>query len=98
MHSFRPDVMVGSSFGGAVVLELIQRGIWSGPALLLCPAHNLIARCHDVSEDNGERETKGSRTVNRALPVALPRGSITNKTRLGHSPNPHNQPAPKPQP
>jgi len=35
---FRPDVLVGSSFGGAVGLALLQRGLWSGPTLLLAPA------------------------------------------------------------
>lgn len=38
------DVVVGSSFGGAVALELLQRGAWAGPTVLLCPAQNLIAR------------------------------------------------------
>jgi hypothetical protein len=37
------DVVVGSSFGGAVVVELLMRGDWSGPTLLLCPAHGLVA-------------------------------------------------------
>ena len=34
----RPDVLVGSSFGGAVALALLQRGDYAGPALLLAPA------------------------------------------------------------
>ena len=33
-----PDVLVGSSFGGAVALRLLQRGDHRGPALLLAPA------------------------------------------------------------
>ncbi len=37
------DVLVGSSFGGAVALELIQRGAWRGPTVLLCPAHERVA-------------------------------------------------------
>lgn len=35
---FRPDVLVGSSFGGAVALALLQRGRWCGPTLLLAQA------------------------------------------------------------
>lgn len=58
VQSFRPDVLVGSSFGGAIVLELIQRKIWCGPAVLLCPAHKLIARGHNVSKDEGKCETE----------------------------------------
>jgi alpha/beta superfamily hydrolase len=38
LESFRPDVLVGSSFGGAVALTLLQRGLWHGPTLLLAQA------------------------------------------------------------
>lgn len=37
------DAVLGSSFGGAVALELIARGDWKGPTVLLCPAHRLVA-------------------------------------------------------
>ncbi len=33
-----PDLVVGSSFGGAVALALLQRGDWQGRTLLLAPA------------------------------------------------------------
>ncbi len=36
---FAPDVLVGSSFGGAVALALLQRGLFRGPTALLAPAH-----------------------------------------------------------
>ena len=32
------DVLVGSSWGGAVAATLLADGSWSGPTLLLCPA------------------------------------------------------------
>lgn len=35
---FRPDLLVGSSFGGAVVVKLLRRGLWRGPTLLLAQA------------------------------------------------------------
>ena len=38
LASFRPDVLVGSSFGGAVAVALLQRGLWRGPTLLLAQA------------------------------------------------------------
>ena len=38
LAAFRPDVLVGSSFGGAVVVELLRRGAWRGPTLLLAQA------------------------------------------------------------
>jgi predicted esterase len=47
LASFRPDVLVGSSFGGAVAVALLQRGLWRGPTLLLAQAalrHDLPAR------------------------------------------------------
>lgn len=35
---FRPDILVGSSFGGAVAVALLERGLWRGPTLLLAQA------------------------------------------------------------
>lgn len=35
---FQPDVLVGSSFGGAVAVALLQRKLWRGPTLLLAQA------------------------------------------------------------
>jgi pimeloyl-ACP methyl ester carboxylesterase len=38
LEAFRPEVLVGSSFGGAVAVALLQRGLWRGPTLLLAQA------------------------------------------------------------
>lgn len=38
LAAFRPEVLVGSSFGGAVAVSLLSRGLWSGPTLLLAQA------------------------------------------------------------
>lgn len=38
------DVVLGSSFGGAVALELLAKGDWKGRTVLLCPAHRLVAQ------------------------------------------------------
>lgn len=38
LHDFRPDVLVGSSFGGAVAVALLRRELWRGPTLLLAQA------------------------------------------------------------
>ena len=35
---YAPDIIVGSSWGGAVAAELRIRGVWSGPTILLAPA------------------------------------------------------------
>ncbi len=34
----QPSVIVGSSFGGAVLLSLIQEGLWTGPSIFLAQA------------------------------------------------------------
>lgn len=48
LQQHKIDVVVGSSFGGAVALELLHSGLWSGPTVLLCPAHQLVAnRAHE---------------------------------------------------
>lgn len=44
------DVLVGSSFGGAVVLELLRRGAWSGPTVLLAPAYRVFGNVRQVPE------------------------------------------------
>lgn len=38
IRRFEPDVVVGSSFGGAVAVALLQREQWNGPTLLLAQA------------------------------------------------------------
>jgi hypothetical protein len=38
LQEFEPDVLVGSSFGGAVAVSLLERGLWRGPTLLLAQA------------------------------------------------------------
>jgi pimeloyl-ACP methyl ester carboxylesterase len=38
LEEFEPEVLVGSSFGGAVAVALLQRGLWRGPTLLLAQA------------------------------------------------------------
>ncbi len=44
IESFAPDIVVGSSFGGALGVMAIGEGHWNGPTLLLCPAHKLVSR------------------------------------------------------
>ena len=38
LHDFRPDVVIGSSFGGGILLQLITAGLWRGPSLFLAQA------------------------------------------------------------
>jgi hypothetical protein len=36
--AFTPDLLMGSSFGGALAVALLARGLWRGPTLLLAQA------------------------------------------------------------
>lgn len=48
----KPDILIGSSWGGAVGAELIASGVWSGPTILLAPAMQLVsvrARRNDLA-------------------------------------------------
>ena len=33
------ELLIGSSYGGAVVCEMVSLGLWTGPVLLLASAH-----------------------------------------------------------
>ena len=42
IKAFKPDVVVGSSFGGGLVVYAQQSGFWKGATILLAPATGLI--------------------------------------------------------
>ena len=37
-----PEVVVGSSYGGAIACRLVAEGLWSGPTVLIAPASRLL--------------------------------------------------------
>ena len=39
IKDFKPDLVVGSSFGGAVTIQLMKDKVWTGRSVLLAPAH-----------------------------------------------------------
>ena len=44
ISEFQPDVLMGSSFGGAIAAIILSRQVWQGPTVLLCPAtHRVLA-------------------------------------------------------
>ena len=54
-----PDILIGSSWGGAVAAELLISGVWSGPTILLAPALRKVAeraQRTDPSEALGQLE------------------------------------------
>jgi hypothetical protein len=44
VQRFRPDLVVGSSWGGCLATLLVQQGDWHGPVALLAPAGRRIAQ------------------------------------------------------
>lgn len=44
LEEWTPDVVVGSSFGGALAVLLLGRGAWTGPTLLLAQASGRFDR------------------------------------------------------
>lgn len=59
-----PDIVIGSSWGGAVVVELMRQGVWSGRTILLAPAVQRV--CQRTGQgDSGEmaRQLRGRRVI-----------------------------------
>lgn len=50
LAAFRPDVLVGSSFGGAVAVALLDRGLWRGPTLLLAQGSQHLGQAAPLPE------------------------------------------------
>ncbi|CAF1176798.1 unnamed protein product [Adineta ricciae] len=42
IHRFKPNVIVGSSFGGFIAMFLLQTRVWKGDTILLAPATGLL--------------------------------------------------------
>ena len=40
---FKPDVVVGFSWGGAVLIHMLMDKTWDGPTVLHAPAHRIMA-------------------------------------------------------
>ncbi len=51
IEEFEPDVLVASSFGGAVAVALLQRGLWRGATLLLAQAALRRGQACELPED-----------------------------------------------
>jgi predicted esterase len=77
-----PDVLVGSSFGGAVALAMLQRGAFEGPTLLLAPAHRHCRIEERIPEDrsvlivHGRADDVVSIDGSRALAKTGTRGRV----------------------
>lgn len=54
LETFRPHVLVGSSWGGAVAMELLLEEAWTGPTVLLAPAFATVRRATGRGIGDGE--------------------------------------------
>lgn len=82
--AFQPDLVVGSSFGGAVALALLQRGLWRGPTLLLAPAGAELGLELRLPEDAWVWIVHGTRddVVPIATSLTLARTGTPERVRL----------------
>lgn len=44
IKKFKPDVVIGSSFGGGLIVLLAMRGVWTGRTILLAPAQKKMLK------------------------------------------------------
>ena len=73
----RLDVLVGSSWGGAVSAVLLADGIWQGPTILMCPALRIRATWVGASDSCLSTDAVTQRLA------ALPE-SVKSRCRLVH--------------
>jgi hypothetical protein len=60
----QPDIVVGSSWGGAVVVELMCQGAWNGPTVLLAPAvHRVCTKTGRGDSRQIAQALRGKRVV-----------------------------------
>jgi hypothetical protein len=81
---FEPDVVVGSSFGGAVAVALLQRELWRGPTLLLAQAAAQLGVPLRLPEDTWVWIAHGTRDelVPIASSLVLARTGSPERVRL----------------
>ena len=47
IDEYKPDLIVSSSWGGAIAFEILKQNIWNGPMILICPAFlNVKSICY----------------------------------------------------
>jgi hypothetical protein len=71
MALFQPDVLVGSSWGGAILTFILSDGSWRGPAIILASAHRSLAKLSRFSSQE-TRIAVGSHTA----PITIVHGRL----------------------
>jgi hypothetical protein len=71
----RPDVVIGSSFGGAVAVRLLNEGVWRGPTVLIAPAQGKVGV--DDSLPSGVRVVVLHGDADDVVPIAHSRDLVS---------------------
>jgi len=50
IQEFQPSIVIAASFGAAVAVECMKRGVWKGPTVLLAPSARVIAKKAGLSD------------------------------------------------
>lgn len=79
----RPDVVLGSSWGGAVAIELLVRGIWRGPTVLLAPAFHKVYERMDAEQIAPHAAYLSE--LSQQLPITLYHDPLDDVVPLAHS-------------
>lgn len=69
VEAARPDVVVGSSWGGAIAARLVIEGTWSGPTILLAPAVAKVERRMGRGDGSGVAELLRARAADVRIVV-----------------------------
>jgi predicted esterase len=72
IRKLQPDVVVGSSFGGAVAVHMLKKGTWRGPTVLLAQAYVT-------------RDTRDDLDLPEHVPITLIHGKRDNIVEIGAS-------------
>eukprot|EP01051_Picozoa_sp_SAG22_P003427 SAG22_NODE_166_length_16765_cov_30.782791_9_plen_164_part_00 len=62
---FKPDVVVGYSWGGSLAVQLLMEKSWSGPTVLLAPGHRIMASTPDQEMAGHWRLSDGDHDLER---------------------------------
>ena len=71
IQSFQPDIVVGSSWGGAIALICVGQGFYQGPLLLIAPAlEKVLRKVHPADYENWHPQDKiSSEQVKQMLTI-----------------------------
>lgn len=83
LEAYKPDIIIGSSWGGAVTGELMRRGLWTGPTILLAPAYQKVMLISNVPNLNDRLQTL--RQLSRTQHFAIFHDPTDNTVPYVHS-------------